>query len=155
MKKPIDVQLTPEGFEKIKKEKEDLIAKRPGVVTRMSAAREQGDLSENAGYHAAKEELGKIDSRLRELDMIIKFADVVESSGPGAVSLGNKVTVEIEGNKIVYTLVGELEADPSAGKISKASPIGAALMGKKVGEKVDIKTPGGTTILKIINIEIS
>ena len=154
MQKPIDVQLTPEGFEKIKKEKEELVERRPGVVKRMSAAREQGDLSENAGYHAAKEELGKIDSRVRELDMIIKFADVVGSDKPDVASLGNKVTVKVGGSEMTYTLVGELEADPASGKVSKASPIGKAIMGKKVGEEVEFDAPGGKMELEIVEIGV-
>jgi transcription elongation factor GreA len=154
MKKPIDITLTPKGFEKIKKEKQDHLERRPGVVKRMSAAREQGDLSENAGYHAAKEELGRIDSRLRELDLIIRFADVVESEKQDGVSIGNKVTVKIGDGSMDYTVVGELEADPAKGRVSNVSPIGKALIGKKVGEKVEFDSPGGKTNIEIVNIEV-
>ncbi len=152
MKKPIDVKLTKEGFEKLQKELEELKAKRPGVVTRLTAAREQGDLSENAGYHAAKEELGYVDSRINEIKLLLRFGDVVESKGAEIVQIGNTVVVENGEGKNEFSLVGHLEADPTKGKLSEMSPIGAALIGKKVGETVQIDVPDGKITFKIVEI---
>ena len=153
MKKPIDVHLTPEGLEKLKLEIESLTSKRPKVVTRMAAAREQGDLSENAGYHAAKEELGHIDHRLRELKLITRFATIIEPSTNYQVSLGNTVVVKDGQSTKEFRIVGKLETDPKSGKISDDSPIGKALLGKKVHENVEIETPNGIIKMEIISIK--
>lgn len=152
MKKPIDLQVTKEGYANLQKEFAELTERRPGVLTRMVAAREQGDLSENAGYHAAKEELGRIDRRLRELKIMLRFADVVEASGVDVVSFGGSVKVKIDGTEMNYAIVSAIEADPMKGKVSDSSPIGRALIGKKVGEKVAIETPGGNVIYEILEI---
>ncbi len=152
VKKPIDVKLTKEGFEKLQKELEELKAKRPGVVTRLTAAREQGDLSENAGYHAAKDELGYVDSRINEIKLLLRFGDVVESKGAETVGIGNTVIVENGQGQNEFSLVGHFEADPTLGKLSEKSPIGAALIGKKVGEAVEIDVPDGKITFKIVEI---
>lgn len=152
MKKPINAQFTPEGFENLKKEFQELTEKRPGVVVRMSAAREMGDLSENAGYHAAKEELGNIDRRLRELKLLMRFGEILESQNTGVVDFGTVVTIDDGQNASRYTIVGALEADPLKGKISDTSPIGRALLGKRAGETVQIEVPNGKTTFKIIEI---
>jgi transcription elongation factor GreA len=153
MKKPIDVKLTKEGFEKLKADYESLLARRPGVVVRLSAAREQGDLSENAGYHAAKEELGNIDRRLREMKLIMRFADIIDSSSSDTVGLGSVVTVEQDGQMREFSIVGKLEADPISGKVSDISPIGSALMGKKEGDSVEVEIPDGKAVFKIVAIK--
>ena len=153
MKKPIEVKLTYEGYEKVKQDYLDLLARRPGVLTRMVTAREMGDLSENAGYHAAKEELGSIDRRLRDLKLIIRFADVVKSEGKNVVDFGSKVVVEAQGAKREYTIVGAMEADPMQGKMSDVSPIGSALIGKKIGEVVEVEIPNGKVSYKILAIK--
>lgn len=152
MKKPIDIKLTQAGFEKLQEEQRQLVEKRPGVVKRLTAAREQGDLSENAGYHAAKEELGYIDSRLRMLKLLIRSADVVESSGSEEVSFGCTVKVSDGDSVRNFTIVSGLEADPMNGKMSDISPIGSALIGKRVGDVVDILVPDGKVTYKIIEI---
>lgn len=152
MKKAIDLKLTAEGFEKLKDEHAELIAKRPGVLTRLVAAREQGDLSENAGYHAAKEQLGYIDSRLRTLKLMIRSAEVVEAKGTDSVSFGCNVKVSDGTNEREFTIVSALEADPVQGKMSDSSPIGSALIGKKVGDVVEITVPDGKVTYKVVNI---
>jgi len=152
MKKPIDIQLTKEGFEKFKKEQQNLIDKRPHVLARLIAAREQGDLSENAGYHAAKDELAYIDHRIRELKLLLRFADVIKSNQTGVVAFGSVVTISDGQDNMVYTIVGKLEADPAKGKISDDSPIGRMLIGKKVGESVKVKIPDGNVTYRVINI---
>lgn len=152
MKKPIDVSFTKEGFAKIKQELQNLIDKRPQVLARLVAAREQGDLSENAGYHASKEELGTIDRRIRELKLLIRFGQVVVVKSSDSISIGSIVTVKSPAADFEYEIVGKLEADPTHGKLSEVSPIGAALLGKKVGDKVQVETPNGKIDLQVLNI---
>ncbi len=152
MKKPIDIQFTKEGYEKLQLEYEALVQKRPGVLSRMVAAREQGDLSENAGYHAAKGELGWIDRRMRELKILMRFGEVVVSSQTSLVSFGSTVTVAIDGDRQDFIIVGKLEADPVNGKLSDVSPIGSALLGKKAGDVVEIDVPDGKVTYTIESI---
>lgn len=153
MKKPVDVKFTKEGFEKLKKEYQDLLEKRPGVLDRLVAAREQGDLSENAGYHASREELSQIDRRLREINILVRHGEVVESRVSDQVGVGGTVKVTDGTNFYEYKIVGALEADPLCGKLSEVSPIGCALIGKKVGDQVEIEIPDGKIVYKIIEIK--
>lgn len=152
MKKPIDIQFTKEGYEKVQREYQELTEKRPGVLARMVAAREQGDLSENAGYHAAKGELGWIDRRMRELKILMRFGDVVVSNQTNVVSFGSTVTVENDGETKDFIIVGKLEADPVNGKLSDVSPIGSALLSKKVGDVVEVNVPVGVARYRVLKI---
>lgn len=151
MPKPI-YKFTKEGFLNLKKEQENLTSKRPEVLKRMVAAREQGDLSENAGYHAAKEELGQIDSRLRELKMLLRFGEVVEDSSTSVVGFGTKVKVDDGSSQAEFTIVSGMEADPVKGKMSDESPIGGALLGKRVGDEIEVEVPSGRVVYKILEI---
>lgn len=153
MKKIIDLKFTKEGFENLRQELQNLTAKRPQVLTRMVAAREQGDLSENAGYHAAKEELARLDYRIRELKMFIKHSEIIKWSQSKTVKPGATVAVETEGQIRQFTIVGNLEADPLKNKISLISPLGAALLGKKVGQMAAVKIPDGQINYKIKTIK--
>lgn len=137
MKKP-NFKFTPEGYRELERERAELLEKRPEVLARMVAAREQGDLSENAGYHAAKEEVAQIDRRVRELADLLRFGEAVSSLQSEVVDFGSLVIVENGKEIIEFTIVSALEADPSKGKISDVSPIGNALIGKKVGEKISV-----------------
>ena len=151
---PKKIYLTPEGLSALKKELAELTkVKRPDVVRQLSDAREQGDLSENGAYTAAKEELAFIDGRLEELEMLIKQAAVItDHPGDNMISLGSEVTVQVNGKKEVFHLVGEWEADPQAKKISHESPLGKALMGKGVGAEVSVDAPAGTILYSIVSI---
>lgn len=154
MKKPIEVRVTKEGFEKFKSEVNALNERRPGVLARMVAARDQGDLSENAGYHAAKGELGWIDRRLRELKLFIRFADIIDSDGSSStVMMGSIVVVDDGSGPREFKIVGKTEADPLEGKMSDASPIGAALVGKSKGDTVDVEIPDGKITFKIVSVK--
>lgn len=153
MKKPIDVRVTAEGFQKMKDEVQALSERRPGVLARMVAAREQGDLSENAGYHAAKEELGNIDRRLRELKILIRFADVLKGGASGIIGIGNTVVVDDGSGPREFKIVGATEASPIEGKMSDVSPIGKALIGKVAGDSVIVEIPDGTISFKIISVK--
>lgn len=153
MQKLPSFKFTPEGFQHLKEELEALTARRPGVLTRLVAAREQGDLSENAGYHAAKEELGKIDSRVRELKLMMRLATVEEAQENTSVAFGNKVVINDGESDREFIIVSGQEADPMKGKISDSSPIGSALIGKKVGDTADVDLSGGKVSYKIIEIK--
>lgn len=150
------VYITREGLEELKKEHEDLVkVKRPEVVERVAKAREMGDLSENSEYHAAKENLALIDGRTEELAEIIKMAEIIADPGKGGktVQIGSQVTVKINGKKEIFTLVGEWEADPHQKKISHESPLGKALMGKILNEKIEVEAPAGKIIYHITEIK--
>ena len=149
------VKMTKEGLQTLKTELDELVGvKRPRLVERLSNARQQGDLTENSDYANAKEELEFLDGRILELENVLKNALVVSGNGKGGgVSLGTKVTVKVNGDKHVYEIVGEWEADPSNKKISHESPLGQALVGKKVGEKVDVEAPAGKLTYQVLAIE--
>jgi len=147
--------LTQKGLEELKEELEELKkVKRPDVVVRLSAAREMGDLSENAEYTAAREELAFIDNRLDELEMLLKQAVVIDGKhNTQVIELGSEVTLTVNGKQEVFTLVGEWEADPMEKKISHESPLGKALMGKTVGDEIEVDAPAGKIIYKIVSIK--
>lgn len=148
------VLLTKEGLAELKKEHEELVAvKRHEAVARLAAARELGDLSENSEYAAAKQDLSFMDGRILELEEILHGAKVITNHGKSHIDLGCKVTLHINGKKEEFTLVGEWEADPMQKKISHESPLGKALMGKKVGEKVEVEAPAGKILYKVLHIE--
>lgn len=150
------IYLTKEGLDELKKEfshlKDD---RRPEVLERVSQARSMGDLSENAEYAAAREELSFIDGRIEELEELIGQAVLIQedhSKGNHTVKLGSKVSLNIRGKKEDFVVVGEWEADPNDKKISHESPLGKALLGKKVGEKVEVEAPAGTVIYTITSV---
>lgn len=149
------IYLTKEGLAELKKEYKELTnTKRPEVLARVSQARNMGDLSENAEYSAAREELSFIDGRIDELEELLKQAVVIREvkSEAHGVKLGSTVTLNIKDKKEIFTVVGEWEADPTAKKISHESPLGKALLGKKVGDKVEVEAPAGKLIYSIISI---
>jgi transcription elongation factor GreA len=148
------ILLTQEGLNELKREHEELVAvKRPEAVARLAAARELGDLSENSEYAAAKQDLSFMDGRILELEDILHGAKVITSHGKSHVDVGCKVTVTINNKKEVFSLVGEWEANPLEKKISHESPLGKALLGKKVGEKVEVEAPAGKLHYKVMHIE--
>lgn len=154
MKKVIDVQLSPAGYAKLKAEYEDLAKGRPEAVIKLTTMREMGDLSENAGYHAAKERLNFIDRRMRELKILLRFSEVIEATDTDSVGFGSTVVLDDGEYKREFTIVGGLEADPLKSLLSPGSPIGAAIMGKKVGDKVLINVPDGQVTFTIVEIKI-
>lgn len=149
------VQLTQEGYENLQKELKNLIeVKKPQAVERLSKARAMGDLSENSEYTAAKEDLSFVEGRIQEVEEIIKTAEVVTNHNRNhVVDVGVTVTVEADGKQDVFQIVGEFEADPMNKKISQTSPIGKALLGKKVGEVVEVEIPAGRIRYKILEIK--
>lgn len=148
------VQITTSGLETLKRELEMLVKeKRPALVDRLANARTQGDLSENNDYHNAKDELDFLDGRISELDNVLSNAVVVAEEKNGHVSVGTKVILKANGNKLDYHIVGEWEADPMQKKISHTSPLGKALVGKKKGERVEVEAPAGKVVYEILSIE--
>jgi len=149
------VKVTKQGLFDLKLELEDLMDnKRPKVVKRLSDARNDGDLRENSDYQNAKDELAMLDGRIEELQAVIENADIVESNGNGGgVDLGNKVRVKVNGNEHIFHLVGEWEADAKEKKISHESPLGKALMGSVVGDKVQVEAPAGQVTYEVLGIE--
>ncbi|HKZ34474.1 MAG TPA: transcription elongation factor GreA [Patescibacteria group bacterium] len=149
------VYLTAEGLHDLKAEYEKLTREdRPKVADRIARAREFGDLSENAEYDAAREQQSFIEGRIIELEEILKHAQVIENrkSKVNIVEVGSTVTVEIDGEKENYTIVGSVEAQPEQGRISHESPVGKALLGLKVGDEVDVDLPHAKLKYRIIQI---
>lgn len=149
------IQLTAKGLEALKNELKELVdVKRPALVDRLSNARSQGDLSENSDYQNAKEELEFLEGRIDELTSVIKNAKVVKDTGKtSSAGLGTKVTVRVNGIKNTFEIVGEWEADMMKKKISHASPLGSALVGKKVGEKFEVEAPVGKILYEVVAID--
>ncbi len=149
--------LTKEGYDKLQDELDYLrTAKRQEVANRLHEAMEGGELIENAEYEAAKNEQAFVEGRIQELDLLLATAKIIEDNGKkkgDVVHLGSKVTIK-EGNfeAETFTIVGAAEANPREGKISNESPIGKAILGRKVGDTVKVETPGGTYNVKILKV---
>jgi transcription elongation factor GreA len=151
-----DVHITPEGLEGVRKELDELVTvRRPAVVAKIKAAREFGDLSENFEYHAAKNDQGFMEARIKELEAIIKNHVLIETSKPsGIVSMGSTVRFSEDGGEDeTYRIVGPAEANPKAGTVSYESAMGKALLGHRVGDEVEVKTPNGVYSVRIVRIE--
>ena len=151
-----DVHITPEGLESVRRELHELVTvRRPAVVAKIKAAREFGDLSENFEYHAAKNDQGFMEARIKELEAIIKNHVLIETSKPsGVVNMGSTVRFSEDGaGEEKYRIVGPAEADPKAGRVSYESALGKALIGHKVGEEVEVKTPNGSYSVRIVGID--
>ena len=150
--------LTYTGLKKLEEELENLkVVKRKEVADKIKEAREQGDLSENAEYDAAKDEQRDIEARIEELEKILKNAEVVveDEVNLDKISIGCIVTVydeEFE-EEIEFKIVGSTEANSLQGKISNESPVGQALMGKKAGDVVDVETQAGVIQYKVLEIQ--
>lgn len=150
-----ELYLTQEGLDEIKKELEELkLVKRPEVINALKDARAQGDLSENAEYDAARTEQAIVESRIKELEVMLERAVVITKINTDVVSIGTKVTLEYvdDDDTEEYSIVGSKEADPFANKISNESPIAKAIMGLKVGSIVSVDSPNGKYDVKILAI---
>ena len=158
VKPPKQVHLTKEGRAEIKDELKALKdEKLPKAIERVARARDFGDLSENAEYHSAREDLSFIEGRIEELETLLTRTKLISEKGPGkgkakTVRLGSRVTVNGNGQSHTFTVVGEWEADPGNKKISHESPLGKALVGKKVNDKVEIEAPAGKILYKVAKI---
>ncbi|WP_217586788.1 transcription elongation factor GreA [Lentibacillus saliphilus] len=150
--------MTDEGKEKLERELLYMkTEKRQEVVERIKVARDFGDLSENSEYDSAKEEQAFVESRIAQLENMIRHAVIIENDTAvsGVVALGKTVTFQElpDGDEETYTIVGSAEADPFEGKISNDSPMAKSLLGHEIGSEVAVATPGGDIQVKIINVE--
>ena len=151
------VLLTYDRMQQMEAELTDLKTnKRKEIAQKIKEARAQGDLSENAEYDAAKEQQGEIETRIAELEKLLRNAEIIDEDNLNSeqVQLGNRVRLydcEFE-EEIEYTIVGSTEADPMEGRISNESPVGQALIGAEVGQTVDVQTPMGTSSYKVLEI---
>lgn len=136
-------QITTSGKSELEAELERLKSRRGDIADKIAEARDYGDLSENAEYDAAREDQGLVESRIAEIEDILRHADIIKAGKKSTIDLGSKVELKNGKKTISYTLVGPVEANPMEGKISNESPLGVALSGKKVGEKVTVTTPKG------------
>ena len=148
--------MTYEGLKKLEDELQDLkVNRRKEVAQKIKEAREQGDLSENAEYDAAKDEQRDIEARIEEIEKILKNAEVADDEfGAGVINLGSTVTVydcEFD-EELVFKLVGSTEAKSLETKISNEAPLGKALIGKVAGDEVEVETPSGIMKYKVINV---
>lgn len=145
-------QITAEGKKELELELEELKSRRGEVADKISEARDFGDLSENAEYDAAREEQGLLETRIADIEEILGNADIIKPTSRTTVGLGSKVELKTGAKKVAYTIVGPVEADPIEGRISNESPIGMALYGKKVDDKVTITTPKGDISYTIVSL---
>ena len=148
--------LTQEGIQSLKDELHDLsTTKRAEIAARLKDAKDDGDLSENSMYDAARDQQSFVEGRISEIEYILKHAVLIEGKkGNGdKVDVGSTVHVELESGQQKYQIVGSTEANPDEGKISNVSPLGQALLGKKKGEEVEIEVPSGVMVYKILKVE--
>ncbi|OGY90033.1 MAG: transcription elongation factor GreA [Candidatus Komeilibacteria bacterium RIFCSPLOWO2_01_FULL_52_15] len=146
--------LTPEGVAKLKLELEVLKKeRRPEIVERIRHAKEYGDLSENAEYHDAKEEQAFIEGRIIEIENTLKTASIVTKKKTEHIDIGSSVVLLKDGTKHTFSIVGSTEADPAAGKISVDSPLGQALIGKAAGDSVNLQTPTGSALYRVVAVD--
>lgn len=151
------IKITQAGFEELQQELQELkTVAMPKIIARIANAREQGDLSENADYHGARDEQDILQARINEIEEILIKAQVTaQNKTAGVVALGSIVTLELVGKKkqLTYQMTGEYESNPSEGKISIESPVGKALLSKKKGDSVEVETPAGKITYKVLEVK--
>jgi len=150
-----EVLLTAEGFLELEAELNKLKNEtRNEIIEAIKEARALGDLSENADYDAARDEQAKVEARIKELEYMLENAKIIEKASGDVVNVGTTVTIEYveDEDEEVYQIVGSLEADPFENKISNESPIGKAIMNKKVGDIISVESPTGSYEIKIVKI---
>jgi transcription elongation factor GreA len=144
------VLLTAEGLAKLKQDLEVVRARRIEAADRMKEAAQPGDIEDNPEYEQAKEEVQRLDDRIYELQEMIGRAQIIEGKASSVAEPGSTIEVEDdEGETLTYHLVGAVEADPGAGRISVESPVGRALVGKRQGDRISVVVPAGTIELKV------
>lgn len=151
------VYLTAGGLEDLRREFEHLVnVKRPALADRLHRAIQQGDLSENADYTTAKEEQGFLEGRIQQIEVMLRNATIIEENNSSdLVALGSRVAVVEQGfeEAETYRIVGPAEADPTKGYVSNESPLGMALLGRRVGDAVTVVAPAGNIVFRVIAIE--
>ena len=155
MKKEQVIYLTPQGFLDLEAELNDLkLNKRPAVIQALQEARALGDFSENAEYDSARNEQAQVEGRIKELEFKLEHCQVMDGGNKDIVSVGSTVTIDYvdDDDTEVFSIVGSMEADPFENKISNESPIGKAILGKKVGDICDVPSPNGSYQVKVVKI---
>lgn len=155
MAKQEEILLTAQGYKELEEELNDLrVNKRAENVQAIKEARSHGDLSENSEYDAARDEQAKIEARIQELEYKLEHATIIDSTDKSSINVGCKVRILYLEDKEEdeYSIVGSLEADPFENKVSNESPIGKAIIGKKVGDVVSVEGPNGSYQIKILEI---
>ena len=150
-----EIILTPQGYLELETELNELKnVVRPRVIKDLKDARAQGDLSENADYDAARDEQAQVEARIKELEFKLEHCQVMDGASKETVSVGSNVTLNYidDDEEEEYAIVGSMEADPFANKISNESPIGKAILGHRAGEIVNVVTPTGSYDVKIVKI---
>ena len=151
------VPVTREGLERLQAELQELKeVRRPAIVAALADARSHGDLRENAGYDAARHDQAMTEKRIADLEVLLFQADIIDDAAAGdreTVHIGSTVVVEVEGDEERYTIVGAIEAKPTAGLISNESPVGAALLGLRPGDEAVAAAPHGEMRLRVLRIE--
>lgn len=145
-------QITEAGKKELEAELAELKSRRGAIADKIAEARDYGDLSENAEYDSAREEQGLVESRVAEIEDILLNATIIAATKSSSVKLGSKVELKTGAKTVTYHVVGPVEADPLAGRISNESPIGLALMGKKIGDTATITTPKGSIEYKVVKV---
>ena len=145
--------VTSNGKKDLESELEMLKGRRKEIAEKIAEARGYGDLSENAEYDAAREDQGITETRISEIEEILQHSTIIKASGKTKVQLGSVVELKLGKKTTVYTVVGPIEANPLEGKISNESPIGIALMGKRVGEEAKIQTPKGELTYEVLSLD--
>ncbi len=156
MLEPTPTYLTPEGKLKLEEELEHLkTTRRKELAERLNFAIKQGDLSENADYIAAKEEQAFLEGRIRTIENMLRHVSIIEDQTGGAVRIGSRVTVAEVGydDPETFSIVGAAEADPTKQRISNESPLGRALLGRHIGDQVEVDAPAGKIVFVIVSIE--
>ena len=146
------IPFTADGYQKILDEKKKLLAERPDAVDHLRKAREMGDLSENGYYKAARAKLSSVDARLRQLERLIRIGKIMPVAHTGFVDIGSTVVIHDQTKDVTYTIVGGYESDPMQHTISYCSPLGKALMGKRVGDTIEVHAPVGSRWYTITSI---
>ena len=146
-------QITEAGKKELEFELDSLKNRRGAIADKIAEARDFGDLSENAEYDSAREEQGLVESRIAEIENILLNAEIIKTGKGSKVALGTRVELKSGAREVAYILVGPVEANPAEGKISNESPIGVALMDKKVGDTATITTPKGQIVYEIVSIK--
>lgn len=153
MQRDDDLHITPQALERMKRELERLIAKdRPTIIEDVQRTAQMGDFSENFGYQHAKAQLRRVNDRILTLEARIKHAIVIQPTNDGVVRIGSTVTVTCDDKELSFEILGSLESNPFKGKISYKSPLGAALMGKTVGDNIDVVTGTKTMRYTVVSV---
>ena len=143
LRREAKIPFTQEGYQKLLEDRAKFLAARPEAVKNLSESRAMGDLSENGYYKASRQQLSFLDSRIRRVERLIRLAKIVESTNTGIIDIGSNVTISDGTKEYSYELVGGYESNPSKQTISHLSPIGRALMGKKLHDIVEVHAPSG------------